>query len=188
MYNEVQLVKECLRDNPRAQKQLYDQYANIMLGVCFRYTKSIEDAEDVLQDGFIKVFKHLHQYKNEGELGAWIRRIMVTTSLNFLKKNKRYRSDLFFENEALHPVVDGNPEVTFSAKELADLIRQLPVGYQTVFNLYAAEGYSHAEIGKILGINEGTSRSQYARARNLLITWLEKKKEINFKIESYAGK
>lgn len=177
------LVKDCLRSVPAAQKQLYDHFAEQMLGVCYRYTKSITDAEDILQDGFVKVFRHLHTYKNEGELGGWIRRIMVTTALNYLKKHKRYQVDLSFENEALHPVTDNDVEVKLSAKELAELIRQLPTGYQAIFNLYAVEGYTHVEIGKMLGISEGTSRSQYSRARNLLIQWVEKndwsnKKEI----------
>jgi RNA polymerase sigma factor (sigma-70 family) len=177
------LVKDCLRSVPAAQKQLYDHFAEQMLGVCYRYTKSITDAEDILQDGFVKVFRHLYTYKNEGELGGWIRRIMVTTALNYLKKHKRYQVDLSFENQALHPVTDSDAEVKLSAKELAELIRQLPTGYQAIFNLYAVEGYTHVEIGKMLGISEGTSRSQYSRARNLLIQWVEKndlsnKKEI----------
>jgi RNA polymerase sigma-70 factor (ECF subfamily) len=88
----------------------------------------------------------------------------------------------------LHPVTNDNPEIKIAAKELADLIRQLPTGYQTIFNLHAVEGYSHVEIGKMLGIHEGTSRSQYARARNLLISWLETNKENNNKTKSYARK
>ena len=90
------LVKDCLKQKPVAQQQLYDHFAPSMLGVCYRYTKSVIDAEDVLQDGFIKVFLHLGNYKFTGELGAWIRRIMVTTALNYLKKNKRYREEMVF--------------------------------------------------------------------------------------------
>ena len=175
------LVKECIREMPAAQRQLYDHFAESMLGVCYRYTKSMDDAEDVLQDGFVKVFKNLGQYKYEGELGAWIRRIMVTTALNFLKKNSRYNHDFSFDNENLHPVAYDNPEIKMTAKELADLVRQLPIGYQTVFNLHAIEGFSHVEIGKMLGINEGTSRSQYARARALLISWITKNEELSHK-------
>ena len=182
------LVKDCSREIPSAQRQLYDHFSETMLGVCFRYTKSIADAEDVLQDGFVKVFKNIDQYKQEGELGGWIRRIMITTALNYLKKNARYRYDFSFENENLHPVTDDNPEIKMTGKELAGLIRQLPVGYQTIFNLHAIEGYTHVEIGKLLGINEGTSRSQYARARALLISWIKKNNEINFKTGAYAGK
>src|SRR5689334_9539904 len=168
------LVKDCLKGLPEAQRQLYEHFAESMLGVCYRYTKSVADAEDVLQEGFIKIFRNLHQFKFEGELGGWIRRIMVNTSLNYLKQNRFYQSDLSFFDNGMHPVSDDNPDVNIVARDLADLIRQLPTGYQTIFNLYAVEGFTHVEIGKMLGINEGTSRSQYARARGLLITWLEK--------------
>jgi len=182
------LVKDCLKNKPEAQRQLYEHFSETMLGVCYRYTKSMDDAEDVLQDGFVKVFRNLGQYKYEGELGGWIRRIMVTTALNFLKKNSRYNHEFSFDNENLHPVADDNPEIKMTGKELADLVRQLPIGYQTIFNLHAVEGFSHVEIGKMLGINEGTSRSQYARARALLISWIKKNDQVNFKTGVYAGK
>src|SRR5215204_1003763 len=171
------LVKDCLKEKPAAQRQLYEHFARTMLSVCYRYTKSMADAEDVLQEGFVKVFFNLHQYKFKGELGGWIRRIMVTTAINYLKRNARYQTELVFTDEHLH-VVNNNeshPEVKMEAKELADLIRQLPPGYQTIFNLYAVEGFNHVEIGKILGIQESTSRSQYARARALLVQWIEQK-------------
>jgi RNA polymerase sigma-70 factor (ECF subfamily) len=99
---------------------------------------------------------------------------MVTTAINYLKKNTRYQSELLFTEESLHPVSYDNPEIRMNSKELAQLIRQLPTGYQTIFNMHAVEGYTHVEIGQILGIHEGTSRSQYARARALLISWIEK--------------
>jgi RNA polymerase sigma-70 factor (ECF subfamily) len=172
------LVKDCLKGRPEAQKQLYDHFAESMLGICYRYTKSKTDAEDVLQDGFVKVFRHLHQYKFEGELGGWIRRIMVNTALNYLKQNRRYQADLSFLDQGLHPVSSDNPEVTMNAKDLAELVRQLPTGYQTIFNLHAVEGYTHVEIGAMMGINEGTSRSQYARARALLIEWLKTQQNV----------
>jgi RNA polymerase sigma-70 factor (ECF subfamily) len=180
------LVRDCLKGVSAAQKQLYDCFSEQMLGVCYRYTKSITDAEDVLQDGFVKVFTHLHNYRNEGELGAWIRRIMVTTALNYLKKHKSYRMELSFSKEdAMHPVTQNDAEVKMSSKELAELIRQLPIGYQTIFNLHAIEGFTHVEIGKMLGINEGTSRSQYSRARNLLTEWVTKN-ELTGKKQSYV--
>lgn len=156
------LVRDCLANRSEAQKQLYEHFSEPMLGICYRYTKSIRDAEDVLQEGFVKVFRNLHQYKSEGELGAWIRRIMINTALNFLKRNRKYQADMAFTGEHMHPVTDDDPEMTMNSKELADLIRQLPSGYQTIFNLYAVEGYSHIEIGEMLGISDGTSRSQYA--------------------------
>lgn len=179
------LIHDCLKGKRQAQRQLYDDFAGIMLAVCYRYTKSVADAEDVLQEGFVKVYTHLHQYKSDGELGAWIRRIMVNTAINYLKKNSRYQSQLSFSDPSLHPVVTEHPELRLEAKELADLIRQMPPGFQTIFNLHAVEGYTHVEIGQLLGINEGTSRSQYARARALLISWINKN-ELDNKITSYA--
>ncbi len=170
--DDCQLVKACLKQNAIAQRELYDRFAPLMLAVCYRYTKSVADAEDVLQEGFVKAFRGLAQYKAEGELGAWIRRIMVTTAINYLKKHSRYQSELLFGEEHLHAVSTDGPAVSLDAKELANLIRQLPAGYQTIFNLHAVEGYSHVEIAKMLGIQEGTSRSQYARARALLIQWI----------------
>ncbi len=168
-----QLVKDCLKGDSAAQKRLYEHFAGGMLGVCYRYTKSMADAEDVLQEGFIMVFRNLHQFSFSGELGGWIRRIMVNTAINYLKKNSRYQTELLFTDNVLHPISNDDPEVSLGAKELAELIRQLPPGYQAIFNLHAVEGYSHVEIGKILGIKEGTSRSQYSRARSLLISWIQ---------------
>lgn len=172
--NFRQLIKDCLKRKPEAQRMLYQHFASTMLGVCFRYTKSMTDAEEVLQIGFIKVFERLHQFKEEGELAGWIRRIMINAALNYLKTNQRYRYDLSFEEMPLHVVSTDNPEMNLRAKELAELIRQLPTGFQTIFNLYAVEGYKHKEIAAMLGISEGTSRSQYARARMILIEWIEK--------------
>lgn len=169
-----QLLKDCLKLKPEAQRMLYEHFAPSMLGVCFRYTKSMSDAEEVLQEGFVKVFSRLSQFKGDGELGGWIRKIMVNTALTYLKTNQKYRYDLSYDEMPLHVVSTENPAVDLQTKELAELIRQLPTGFQTIFNLYAVEGYKHAEIASMLGINEGTSRSQYARARILLIEWIEK--------------
>ncbi len=111
---------------------------------------------------------------------------MVNTAINYLKSESRYQYDLSFTTDkGLHPVSDDNPELRMNAKELADLIRQLPAGYQTIFNMHAVEGYTHVEIGKILGIHEGTSKSQYARARALLITWITRN-SLDNKTDMYA--
>jgi RNA polymerase sigma-70 factor (ECF subfamily) len=185
MVDQQKLVKDCLRYHTPAQKQLYELFAPPMLGVCYRYTKSLHDAEEVMQQGFIKVFKSLHQYKAEGELGAWIRRIMVNTAINYLKRKPQYQLDLGFEDNQLHPVTQVEAETRLNMKDLLALVRQLPPGYQTIFNLHAVEGYSHVEIGKLLGISEGTSRSQYSRARTLLISWLGKY-SVNGKKDNYA--
>jgi RNA polymerase sigma factor (sigma-70 family) len=181
------LVKDCLKKRPIAQKQLYDHFAPLMMGVCYRYTKSVIDAEDVLQEGFVRVFQYLDSYKNTGELGAWIRRIMVTTALNYLKRHRKYRAEMVFAETPLHPLSDDNPVVKLDAKDLSDLIRQLPTGYQTIFNLHAVEGFTHVEIGQMLGISEGTSKSQYSRARHLLSEWLHKYSSME-KQTAYARK
>ncbi len=181
-----ELVKDCLKGKAGAQKDLYDHFSASMFGVCYRYTKSVADAEDILQEGFIKVFHNLHQYRSEGNLGAWVRRIMVNTAITYLKQNKRYSGCLSYDEMNLHPVSSENPQINLQVKELADLIRQLPTGCQTIFNLHAAEGYTHVEIGAMLGIHEGTSRSQYARARALMITWIEKRND-NVKQQRYAA-
>ena len=186
MNQQRQLIKDCLQGNSRAQKQLYDAHAATMLGICYRYTKSMADAEDVLQEAFVKVFTHLHQYKDEGQFGGWVRRIVVNTALNFLKRSKNYQSELVFTDDGLHPVSTENPEMILSIKELASIIRQLPIGYQTIFNLHAVEGYSHVEIGQMLGIKDTTSRSQYMRARILLISWIEKFDSVYPKTNNYA--
>jgi RNA polymerase sigma-70 factor (ECF subfamily) len=185
--DQSKLLKDCLKGKASAQRELYTHFAHTMLGLCYRYTKSMTDAEDVLQEGFIKVFKNLHQFNGTGELGAWVRRIMVNTAINYLKNESRYQYDLSFVGENLHPVSDENPELILNAKELADLIRQLPIGYQTIFNMHAVEGYSHVEIGNIMGINDATSRSQYSRARALLVSWITKN-SLDKKTGIYARK
>jgi RNA polymerase sigma factor (sigma-70 family) len=180
-----QLIQGCLQQDRASQKQLYSEFAELMLGVCYRYTKSVADAEDVMQEAFVKVFKNLHQYKGDGELGAWIRRIMVNTALNYLKRNSKYQGDLSFDNVTLHPVADDDPQMLLDTRELVNLLRQLPAGYQLIFNLHAIEGYTHVEIGQLLGISESTSRSQYSRARALLITWIKKNYSDN-KLQTYV--
>lgn len=166
--NESELVKECLRGKRDSQKRLYEQFAPKMLGVCYRYASSREEAEDFLQETFITVFRKLDQWKNKGPLGAWIRKIAVNTSLNGLKARHRFTADshiisidnISYEAGCHDPASD---------KELMELIHNLPLGYRAVFNLHAIEGYSHEEIGEMLDIKPGTSRSQLARARELLM-------------------
>jgi RNA polymerase sigma factor (sigma-70 family) len=185
MLAQSQLIQGCLQQDRASQKQLYSEFAEVMLGVCYRYTKSVADAEDVMQEAFVKVFQNLQQYKGDGELGAWIRRIMVNTALNYLKRNSKYQGDLSFDNVTLHPVADDDPQMLLDTRELVNLLRQLPAGYQLIFNLHAVEGYTHVEIGQQLGISESTSRSQYSRARALLITWIKKTYSDN-KLQSYV--
>ena len=167
MQNE-ELIKACRNGERAAQKRLYDAYAPQMMGVCYRYAQSLQEAEDILQEAFIKVFSNLDQFRSEGEPGAWIRRIVVNCAINALRKRKMQISSWDNQPEELHPISDTDPEIKLDAKELADLIQKLPDGYRIVFNLHVVEGYTHEEIGKVLGIKPASSRSQYLRARALL--------------------
>jgi len=174
MTHEAEVIQGCLRNQPAAQKKLYDAYAPQILGICYRYTKSLEDAHDVLQEGFIRVFKNLHTWRGEGALAAWMRRIMVTSALNWLRSRRQLElNDSLAKAEETQVWEGAGPLERLEARQIADIIRQLPPGFQTVFNLHAIEGYSHAEIAEMLGIKEGTSRSQYLRARMTIIKMLE---------------
>jgi RNA polymerase sigma factor (sigma-70 family) len=169
------MLKGCLENNAASQEVLYTRLSPKMLGVCYRFAKNREDAEDMLQEGFIKVFAQIHQYRNEGALEGWIRRIVVHTCINVLKKNKKFSDsvDISYANGV--GIREENIPSVMQAKQVVECIRLLPVGYRTVLNLYAIEGYSHKEIGDMLDIEESTSRSQYTRAKVMLEEILVKK-------------
>lgn len=174
MGDQKELIQRVLQGNAKAQKELYEAYAETMLGVCYRYSKTLADAEDMLQEGFVKVFKNLKQYKGTGDLGAWIRRIMVNTIINELKRSKMLLTQLDAVREQEIPIPTEDLDILITAKEIADLIKKLPDGYGIVFNLHAIEGYSHKEIAEMLNIKTVSVRSQYQRARTQLIQWMEK--------------
>lgn len=167
---EDQLVRGCVLKNEAAQKVVFDLYAGKMLGVCMRYARNNADAEDMLQDAFIKVFDKIKQFKGEGSFEGWIRKIVVNTAL------KKYTLIRYDKEIIGHEGVDAEhffstEQVAYShlsEKELLQLINKLPDGYRFVFNMYVIEGYSHDEIATLLGIQSGTSRSQLAKARMLL--------------------
>jgi RNA polymerase sigma factor (sigma-70 family) len=173
---EELLLAGCLQNNASSQEALYNRFSPRMLGVCYRFAKNREDAEDMLQEGFIKVFTQIHQYRNEGALEGWIRKIVVHTCINILKKNKKFTDsvDISFAN-SLRTTEENIPSIV-QAKQVVECIRLLPIGYRTVLNLYAIEGYSHKEIADMLDIEESTSRSQYTRAKVILEDILIKKK------------
>lgn len=172
---EEALLQGCLKNSGSAQKALYDQYSGKMFAVCYRYAHNREDAEDMLQEAFIKVFSQIHRFESRGSLEGWVRRIMIHTCINVLKKNKRFNEsvDLIHAN-ALQGREDAVPSI-MQAKEVVECIRMLPMGYRTVLNLYAIEGFSHREIAGMLDVEESTSRSQYTRARAMLEDILVKK-------------
>jgi RNA polymerase sigma-70 factor (ECF subfamily) len=172
---EEQMLAGSMNNNASAQEVFYNRFSPRMLGVCYRFAKNREDAEDMLQEGFIKVFTQLHQYRNEGALEGWIRRIIVHTCINILKKNKKFSESVdLIHAHSIHVKEDMIPSI-MQAKQVVDCIRLLPLGYRTVLNLYAIEGYSHKEISKMLEIEESTSRSQYTRAKAMLEEILVKK-------------
>ena len=172
---EEQMLAGTIRNNAAAQEEFYNRFSPRMLGVCYRFAKSREDAEDMLQEGFIKIFTQLHQYRNEGALEGWIRRIIVHTCINILKKNKKFADSVdLIHAHGMHTKDDMVPGI-MQAKQVVECIRLLPLGYKTVLNLYAIEGYSHKEIGTMLDIEESTSRSQYTRAKAMLEDILVKK-------------
>lgn len=170
------MLAGCLSNNASSQEALYNRFSPRMLGVCYRFAKNREDAEDMLQEGFIKVFSQIHQYRSEGALEGWIRRIMVHTCINVLKKNKKFSDSVDINLASGIGIREENIPSIMQAKEVVECIRLLPIGYRTVLNLYAIEGYSHKEIGDVLDIEESTSRSQYTRAKAMLEDILVKKK------------
>jgi RNA polymerase sigma-70 factor (ECF subfamily) len=174
--SEAEILQGCLQNNAAAQKELYHRYSGKMLAVCYRYSQNREDAEDMLQEGFIKVFAQIHSFESRGSLEGWIRRITVHTCINILKKNKRFNESVDLIHANTVPINENNIPSIMQAKEVVECIRLLPVGYRTVLNLYAIEGFSHKEIAAMLDIEESTSRSQYTRAKAMLEDILIKKK------------
>jgi len=149
--------------------KLYDCYASWLFGICLRYTGNREDAQDVLQEGFIKIMNGIKHFKPTGNIKSWMRRIMVNTALNYIRDHKKERifTDLDLETEMI-PEEETFKETEISNDKLMDLIASLPAGYRTIFNLYVMEDYSHKEIAEMLGISENTSRTQLLKARNYL--------------------
>lgn len=173
---EQAILAGCLQNNAAAQRELYNRYSPRMLSVCYRFAQSREDAEDMLQEGFIKVFTQMHTFQNKGSFEGWIRKIIVHTCINFLKKYKKFNDNVELAYAGFLEVKEETIPSIMQAKQVVECIRLLPVGYRTVLNLYAIEGYNHKEIAELLEIEESTSRSQYTRARSMLESILVKKK------------
>lgn len=176
MHVTEQFINHCKKGDTKAQKQLFEQLYAPMYRVCFRYINHKEDAEDCLMKGFLKSFQSLHSFTYNGEtsLPAWIRKIMVNECLMFLRK----KSSLLFypEDEIMDCAFPADVLLKMEAAELQSLIMQLPVGYRTIFNLFAVEGFLHREIAGMLGITESTSKSQFSKARLKLKQVLEQQK------------
>lgn len=183
---EQVIIAGCLRNDAAAQRELYNQYSPKMLSICYRFSPTREDAEDMLQEAFIKVFTHIHTFQNKGSFEGWIRRIIVHTCINFLKKHKKFNDSIELTEADYMQVREETIPSILQAKQVTECIRLLPVGYRTVLNLYAIEGYSHREIGEMLEIGESTSRSQYTRSKALLESILIRKKIVDQPREDLA--
>jgi RNA polymerase sigma-70 factor (ECF subfamily) len=153
-----------------AQKLLFDRYAGKMLSICKRYFDNTEEAEDALQEGFIKVFEKLHQWQGSGALGGWIRTVMINTALTHLRSSKKWKDSTDLEAAEDLTSDDMDALASMNADELLQLIASMPSGYRTVFNLFALEGYAHKEIAEMLGVSENTSKTQYLKSKD----WLKK--------------
>ena len=162
------LISDCISGNRLSQHKFYNKFSPILFGISLRYAKNRTDAEDILQEGFIKVFKYLKDYSGKGSFEGWIRRIMITTALNYYKKKNLFNKDIDPESSYVTLPASNEALSAMTHNELLVMIRELPHGYQTVFNLNTIEGYSHKEISKIMNISVNTSKSQLSRAKNSL--------------------
>ena len=166
-HEETELIKLAVENNRQAQQQIYSRFSSKMLSVCRQYIKDIQLAEDVMITAFMKVFTSLSKFEHKGSFEGWIRRIMVNECISYLRVQKKvkFAEDEFFVEESFNEI-----DSQFTVDQIQFLIDALPDGYKMVFNLYAIEGYKHNEIAKMLGINEGTSKSQLSHARKMLQT------------------
>lgn len=169
---EPNLVTECIKNNRLAQKEMYERLSSRMFAVCLRYIGDRETAKDVLQDGFIQLFSKLKQFKGDGSFEGWARRLFINTALMQIRKSDILKSAQDIETPKIDlPHIGGGAIELLEAKALMELISQMPIGFRTVFNMYAIEGFTHQEIAKALDITEGGSRSQLSRAR----IWLQER-------------
>lgn len=187
MVSEDQIIDECKKGKHKSFSMLYNRYAPKMMGVCFRYSKTKDEAEDVLQEGFIKVFQKIKSFEGKGSFEGWIRRIMVNTAINNYKaNNKHYYHDDIDKDNNINLRTDETLPFEFDEKtdkvNVVKLIQQLPTGYQMVFNLYVIDGLTHQEIAEQLDVSINTSKSQLSKARK----WLRNKILENKKLNSYS--
>ncbi len=176
--NEIKLIDQAVLGNRQAQHQLYKKYSPKMLGVCRQYIKDLQFAEDVMINGFVKIFKHLKTFKNEGSFEGWIRIIMVRESISHLRKQQFivYDDEIFEQRNSANNIQSSELDVA----HIQLLIDALPTGYRTVFILYTVEGYKHQEIAEMLDISESTSKSQLSKARKNLKEKLRQQKIIGY--------
>jgi len=181
---DKEIIQGCIARKRKYQERLYAQYSPKMFAICLRYASDYHKAEDILQDGFIKVYRNIHKFRFEGSFEGWLRRIFVNTAIEHYRKAVPMYPIMEVNNSEFD-VLHTNVLEKLAAQDLLKMVRQLSPGYRTVFNLYVIEGYSHKEIAKTLGISEGTSKSQLARARYILQRKVEQLQQVPKK--AYAG-
>jgi RNA polymerase sigma factor (sigma-70 family) len=174
---DQELIKGCIKEDVHCQRALFERFAGKMMTVCLRYANDKMEAEDMLQDGFVRVFNYLKQYSGEGSFEGWVRRVMVNVALRHCQKRKQKFSEV---NDASERIESGEPFAhdRLSENEILKMVQQLPQGYRIVFNLHVLEGYGHEEIGEMLNIGASTSRSQLVKARKMLQTMLLEQQKI----------
>lgn len=173
-YSEEDILKACKKEKRFYQEILYRKYAKKMYGICLSYVSERNLAQDVLQESFIKVFEKIKDFKSKGSLEGWIRRIITNTAIDYLRSKQRMQNYISDKVEITEDVNEIDGYVNLKTQDILKQVSRLPDGARVVFNLYAVEGYTHKEIAKKLNITEGTSKSQFSRARKLLMTWLDK--------------
>lgn len=166
-YTEQEIIQGCIKGDRKFQQGLYNMLSSKMFAVCLRYANEYNSAQDLLQEGFIKVFRNIEKFRGEGSFEGWVRRIFVNTAIEHYRKQVNMYA-LHDSDVKSYEYYDDNAFENLKREDIVKMIQQLSDGYRTVFNLYVVEGYSHKEIGDMLGISEGTSKSQLARARYLL--------------------
>jgi RNA polymerase sigma factor (sigma-70 family) len=173
LVTEKEILEGCRKEDRKAQQALYDKYSPVLFGICRRYVRHYEDAEDVLIDAFFKIFKKIHQFKGNGSFEGWMKRIVVNEALMFLRRRHNFNMTVEI-NENLDITARARIEDDLAAQDILDLLNTLPTGYRTVFNLYVIEGYKHREIAEILDVSINTSKSQLILAKKRLQELLNK--------------
>jgi RNA polymerase sigma factor (sigma-70 family) len=159
------VFEQCLHNEPRGQEALYKAYASRMFGICLRYASNRTEAEDILQEGFIRVFRNLYSVKSHEKLDAWMSRVMVNSAINYYTSQLKFQNEVSLKYEHQDTTIPEDALSKLSYNELLRVLQGIPAGYRTVFNLYVIEGYSHKEIGEMLGIAENTSKTQLFKAK-----------------------
>ena len=175
MMSDPEIIEGCARNERKAQQILYDKYSRLLLGVCLRYASDRAEAEDILQDSFLKIFFNIKEYSGTGSFIGWLRKVAVNTAITHYHKNLKFRYHIDIdEYVSVETGVNSFNEDIYTADELYSVLNELPAGYRMVLNLYAVEGYKHKEIAEMLGIDTNTSKSQYSRAKAVIREKLEK--------------